>query len=288
MGQHFVPQHYLRQFATKDNPNRIWMYDKCNGQFKRLPIKNVAQASGFYFEEDETALNEQVEGPAIQPLEKLRNGKAVSQEERRLVAQYLQSQLSRVPKARNDNLDRLKREYQNMMRQVEERLQSFIKNPNSPPERVRELVRELERWKQYKLDDIPPDFTQELVQRQLPLPGVVEQLYVMTWRIMRSDAPDYFLTSDNPVHFFRWMGLLHQDVEVSVPLSSSVSLHASYRGTPMDTLFVRATPSLVKEINRRTVHGADRFLFFHQDADWVGNLAEKLHLSMNPLVWKTR
>ena len=86
----------------------------------------------------------------------------------------------------------------------------------------------------------------------------------MTWRILVSNNENAFLTSDNPFHFFESMGLANPDVEVSVPLSSTVSLHASYQGQPETTLFIHAEPRLVKEINRRTASGADRFLFFHR------------------------
>ena len=117
-----MPQHYLRQFAVKGASDNIWMYDKKDGQFKLLPIKNVAQASKFYFEEDESALSEHVEAPALQPLE---HGFSMDRGSPRMnvltVAQYLQSQLCRVPKMRSESGDRLKRNLPNMMRQIEDK-----------------------------------------------------------------------------------------------------------------------------------------------------------------------
>ena len=280
-----MPQHYLRHFAVKGDSNKIWMYDKEDERFKILPIKNVAQASGFYFEEDESALSGRVEAPALQPLEKLRNGEGVSQDERAKVATYLQSLLSRVPKKRRENQDLLSREFPNMVVRAEERLQPFIQDPSSPPEQVDELARALERWKRYDFEDIPPEFNKEVIQRQWMFPWVVKLLRMMTWRIIESDPQNFFLTSDNPVFYFEWLGFEHPAVEVSVPLSSSVSLHASYQGIPMETLFVQARPSRVKELNRRTVSGADRFIFFHQDAVWVDKIAKKPRLSLNRIVW---
>ena len=65
MGQHYVPQHYLRGFEVSDQPGMIWTYDKIAKTSKSLPIKLVAQKSGYYEEADETALANQIEGPAL-------------------------------------------------------------------------------------------------------------------------------------------------------------------------------------------------------------------------------
>ena len=96
MGQHYVQQHYLRCFGTPDDPNNIWMYDKSSKKFKRLPIKNVAQSSGFYSEEDERALSERIEQPAQDPLEQLRNGQQIKVQGRLAITVYLESMIKRV------------------------------------------------------------------------------------------------------------------------------------------------------------------------------------------------
>ena len=285
LGQHFVPQHYLRHFAVKGKPKLIWVYDKEIECFKELPIKNVAQAPRFYFEEDESALSEQVEGPALKPIETLRSGRGVSQDERRIVAKYLQAMLYRVPRMRIRILRTLKRDFHSMVARLEHKYQPFMQDPNSPRELVSEFTKAFERLKQYDVENIPADFKKELLQRQWMSRRVVELLCLMTWRIIESASPNSFLTSDNPVYYFEWLGFGDPAVEVSVPLSSSVSLHASYRGAPLETLFIQANPSMVKEINRRTVSGAERFLFFHQDAEWVGKLAKKSRLSLNRILW---
>ena len=78
-------------------------------------------------------------------------------------------------------------------------------------------------WKEYDFDDIPPDFKQELIKRQWKFPRVVELVSLMTWRIIESVAGNSFLTSDNPVHYFGWMGLTHRVVEVSVSLCLNIN-----------------------------------------------------------------
>ena len=72
MGQHYVPQHYLCGFENPDEPGMTWTYDKIAKTSKRLPIKSVAQQSGYYEEADEMALANQIEGPALHSLAALR------------------------------------------------------------------------------------------------------------------------------------------------------------------------------------------------------------------------
>ena len=282
MGYHFLPQEYLRQFAVDGDRDRIWMFDKSERSFKLLPIKNVAQAPGFYFDEDERALNERVESPAHRPLRKLRDGQDITQNERRTVALYLQVLLGRVPKSRAHRHDVLRRELPDMVAKAEEELWESGQVPEQYRERVTAVI---DRWRPDDLDDLPDQELRELTERQWVLPQVVEHLYRMTWRILVSNNENAFLTSDNPFHYFEGLGLAHADAEVSVPLSSTVSLHASHQGQPETTLFIPAEPQLVKEINRRTASGADRFLFFHRGDRWVERLARVSRPRLNRIRW---
>ena len=65
MGQHYVPQHHLRQFATPSDPGQnMGVRQSVLASAELLPIRNVAQSSDFYMEADERALSEKIEGPA--------------------------------------------------------------------------------------------------------------------------------------------------------------------------------------------------------------------------------
>lgn len=281
MGHHFLPQEYLRQFAVDGDPERIWMLDKSERAFKLLPIKSVAQAPGFYFDEDECALNEQVEVPSHQPLRKLRDGQDVTKDERGIVAKYLQALLIRVPKSRAHRRDVLTRELPTMVAKVEEELWGSGRVSEQYREQVTAVI---DRWRPDDPEDLPDGGLRELTERQWILPEVVEQLRQMTWRVIRSDNKNAFLTSDNPFHYSEGLGLAH--AEVSVPLSSTVSLHASHQGQPETTLFIPAEPWLAREINRRTASGADRFLFFHRGDRWVERLAKVPRPRLNRIRWQ--
>ena len=89
MGQHYVPQKYLRGFAEPENPDAIWMYDKKLRKFTNPDIKSIAQESAFYSAEIEYQLNDLVEKPTNLVLEKLRCREEINDQERVSLAIYI-------------------------------------------------------------------------------------------------------------------------------------------------------------------------------------------------------
>ena len=85
--------------------------------------------------------------------------------------------------------------------------------------------------------------------------------------------PLFYLTSDNPVFFFRDRGLCRPDSEMTFPISSGLLLHGSWRtGRQCERSAVR--PMYVKEMNRRTASKSTRFLFYHKSEAWVATLGD--------------
>src|SRR5262245_26885587 len=100
MGHHTVPQRYLRGFEDAHKPGWIWMDDNAKGERTLLPIKQVAQVPGFYTDEVEKALNEDVEKPGNDVIDKIRRGEALDEMDRRYLTYYVGTMLRRVPLAR--------------------------------------------------------------------------------------------------------------------------------------------------------------------------------------------
>ena len=78
MGNHYVPQQYLRGFADPSNPNSLWQFDETRSMLhspEPLPIKRIAQQRSFNDEQTEIDLNLLIEMPGNIVLEKLRTGK---------------------------------------------------------------------------------------------------------------------------------------------------------------------------------------------------------------------
>ena len=284
MGQHYLPQHYLRSFATPDDPHYIWMYDKTSKEFKRLPIQNVAQSSEFYSEEDERALSENIEQPAQAPLEQLGKGQQVDVRGRLAVTIYLESMIKRVPHIRNNMLEKAPQTKVKLLARIRgnpELLELLVLRLNLTREEVLHLI---EQWEQ-TFDSKPLSERDDIIRRQWSSLAVLECILSMTWRVIRADDSHHFLTGDNPVFFHKEYGLQPPDGEFSFPLSSDVALHGSWQGSRGELLFDRAKPEHVKEIDRRAIVAAVRFVFCHEKASWVCVVAEKPIPRLNRIRW---
>ena len=281
MGQHYVQQHYLRCFGTPEDPGNIWMYDKSSKEFKRLPVKNVAQSSEFYSEEDERALSERIEGPAQDPLEHLRNGRQIKVQDRQIVAVYLDSMIKRVPHNREKILAVAPQEKNKLLVKIRENPELWASKFNLTPV---ELLHEVEQWEQ-GFDNRSLSMKDDMLRCQWFSPDVIACIFSMTWRVIKSDGSNRFLTSDNPMFFDEGYGLKPPFGEFSFPLSSDVALHGSWQGPREGLSFVQAWPALVKEIDRRVAFAADRFVFYHQNARWVSVIAEKRRPKLNRIQW---
>lgn len=282
MGSHYVPQHYLRHFATQDDPNSIWMYYKRPSKKKpeSLPIPIVAQSRGFYTDADERALSEAIEGPAQRPLTSLRNGEILDSKERKAVALYLESMIKRVPFFRSILIALVPDTKESLIADVLNSEQTLSADFDLTTAALREQI---DRWN-HALDDTGLLRTHPAVIGQWSDPDIVDSLYSMTWRVIKSEW-DCFLTSDNPVFFDDGLGLQNQHSELSLPLSSNVALHANRQGPRAGLLFVMANQSVIEEINRRSAFRSHRFAFYHKDSAVVSSLVAMERIPVHQMMW---
>jgi hypothetical protein len=96
---------------------------------------------------------------------------------------------------------------------------------------------------------------------------VEQTLLGMNWTFLTSDdVPS--ITGDNPVFFFEHEGIGNPSSELTVPLSTTVSLWASH-GLRKYGHYVTARPFAAREINRRTASRATRYVFDRDNAPWI-------------------
>jgi hypothetical protein len=129
--------------------------------------------------------------------------------------------------------------------------------------RKAEIERILDKYskelpKKIWLNNIPPESS----------PRVVSVIASMTWRFLTYDQSPVFLTSDNPVFYFTSIGIGRPDSEVTLPISSNVTLWASWRSDLSEGYFP-TTKNAVKEINRRTASNTTRFVFHCKKENWI-------------------
>ena len=283
MGQHYVQQQYLRCFGTPETPDYIWMYDKNSKEFNRLPIKNVAQSRGFYREDDERALSEKIEQPAQSPLEQLREGKQVGVQGRRAVASYLESMLKRVPHHRKKLLATAPQVKNRLLAEIRRSPESLAGKCNLTEE---ELLSGIEQWEQEFDSGLLPA-KDDLIRRQWSSEKIIDCIVSMTWRVIKANDENCFLTSDNPMFFDEGRGLTTVDSEFNVSLSSNVALHGSWQGPRGGLLLVQKNAEVVKEINRRLAFAAERFIFFHCKAEWISVVASKQQPRLKRIQWQS-
>ena len=279
MGQHYVPQNYLKGFSDPERPAMIWISDKSEPAHrpKRLPIKAVAQRPDFYTAEAEQWLNKFVEIPAQEQLRQLAAGEHIEGVDRLIVAIYIQVMALRVPFARNV--------LGNMVRDgVADFVAELKSDPNEVPEGMSEesFHQLLDSWQQGIHENGPSlePMRKPWIQREL-----VDRIYSMTWRVVGASAPNAFLTGDNPVSFTYETGLLHPEGELTFPISSQAALHASWVPGPTETIFVAGTDFVAQEINRRTAHAAERFLFAANENVQADELANQPPPRLCPFPW---
>lgn len=285
MGHHFVPQKYLRGFATETNPRIIWMYDKVSGLSKEVPIKAVAQGANYFDAATEKALNDYVERPAQAALTKLSRQVVISGEERLQVALYIATMLMRAPRRRRKAHELIPGVLQGTVDEVRSAIAELRRHEGVNQDLVAARLRDVDRiYEAYQRD--PPAEIIEQIRSPWPSERMFTAIHDMTWRIVSSpDKSSRLLTSDNPAHFFEWLGLGRSESELTFQLDSDSVLMGNWIGPRAGLLWVQAKGTLIREANRRTASGAERLLFYHADEDWVGRLSRKSSHRLNRLAW---
>jgi hypothetical protein len=266
MGNHYIPQYYLRGFCEKFG-RTIWVYDKHDARSFPTQIKSVANICNLYPQELEKYLSEDIENPANQVLEKIRNGQNLTQAEKIALSSYIAVMWKRVPQSK----DRLKERAPGIAADLRERLhreleEAVAKNPSK---------KDLARRRKVEIDEILDRYSQEppeeIWHQVIPVertPRMIASLATMTWQFITFDEKPVFLTGDNPVFFFSDLGIGRAESELSFPISSHVTLWATRRFDLAEGYFP-ATKAFVKEMNRRIASTTTRYVFHAKEEDWI-------------------
>ena len=287
MGHHFVPQKYLKGFQSLEKADWIWAFDKKLRTAKHLPINKVAQATGFYDTEIETSLTYDVEVPGYKVIEKILRGEVVSDdptdEDRKDLSYYIATLIRRVPHSRAKG-------YKLVPETVSEVTQKFMKQFKDAAKvgwidesTLNAWLAEVEAFGQKALTHIPEEL-RKIIETPWPSESVLLAIHNMHWRVLHCKGPSFYLTSDNPAYFFEGFGLAHDEAELILPLSNEVLLHCS-RQDAKGRAELDITEWLVKEMNRRIASGADRFVFYHKDANWIHTAAMKQSDQLTRIRW---
>jgi len=250
----------------------IWAFRNGKPPFM-TSIRKIAQEDNFYSREIEKFLANEVEGPANKVIRKIREHQIISQDEKLTLAKYMMVMWKRVPETKgrliekapevvNPVLGRISKElielrdlYPDKRELIDKRL-SEIKEIGD--NKIEEII--YDSW----LQSIPPEKT----------PQSIDALSQMTWRFAIAVDGYYFITSDNPLFFFREMGIGKEKSEVSFPISKDIAVWSTWR-TDIGEGYFQARSQIVKELNRRTASTSTQFLYSPFPDDWIQLLANK-------------
>lgn len=284
MGHHFVPQRYLRNFESPGRPGFIWLHDKQGDSPNHVSIAKVAQAKGFYSAKTEDILARHVEAPANIVIRKLINGTPITSVERLQLSYYIGVMMKRIPAQRRRSTEMMPGVLKEVVSNLRQELKSIAHDMQTDPELLVRRLREVDAAES-KFARQPPPAVLERIREPWPSEGMLRALFGMTWRVLVSAGPLYFLTTDNPAFFFRAYGLAQQKAELSFPLSTTHALHGSWQPAVADLVFLRATQAIVKEINRRLVSETERMGFYHEAAPWLLTILAKKKPYLSVIHW---
>jgi len=290
---HYIPQFYLESFTDPRNEPYIWVYEKRNPNVRKAKAVNIAFEKHYYSytlqsgEKDTETLENalaDLENRAAPILQKIKNEETLSEQEKEVLSYFIAYSMTRVP---------------NYRKNIEKIGEKIIKKSMiilaSDRERFKSTIKGYEK-KTGKKTKVPiEDFIKAIMSKEidvktspefsLGMMGIAKELapifYRMRWAFLRATDEYRYVTSDNPLYFFdptnsqksfNGVGLLNENIEVCFPISSEIMLLGNwknYRG------YFQLKNKHVREINRRTVIFALRFVFSSRKSSGISTLVKK-------------
>lgn len=286
MGHHYVPQRYQKGF--KSRPDFIWLHDKRTAQVREVSIRQAAQAREFYTPEVEVLLATVVEAPTNPIIDKLTHSEPITRGEREQLALYVATMLVRVPARRRSAMEKYPERLTDFVSDVRQQLRAMAERlPIVDPSIVAERLAQVDAWAAKHATTPPADLI-ERIRQPWPSRRMVSGICDMTWRVLISSGPQYFITSDNPAFLFHSVGIINRDSELSFPLSTTHALHGCWQPAPSHLVFVpHVEQKIVREVNRRLASASDR-AFYHEPAPWLVNLLQKPNPHLSKILWSKR
>ena len=291
---HFLPQFYLRRFASSGARGRIWTYDSLFGTVRASGVKNTAYETHLYSvpREDGTRTDEfedalaDIEGRAAPVLDKLLRNESVQGQERADLSSLFALMVVRT--------DSFRRQYAEVSLGMTQLLLSTTAAHdvafNSLINKLEEEFGDVSGHHKKKLREgmLDPDRFGFVVNKAWTLnalrvhDALAPVFYRMNWTILNAKSPHYFVTGDNPVvkllpdrfsKSFYGGGYADKRIEVTLPLSPERCLVTHWNNElPSES---DITPAAVKDLNRVRAMHAERFLFADRQDFGIRRLTEK-------------
>ena len=271
MGHHYLPQHYLLGFAEE---SKLWGHDVTASRSFPTQVKSIANETEMYTEELERHLANIVEGPAQDAIDRVRRRIRLRDDDRELLANYIIAMWKRVPAGRNRVAGHIPQLAETLRVQIGQQLDAIAAaEPDLAGNAITRKAEVDQIIASYK--ENPPDYFWHHTLKSGATPRTVQALLSMDWCFLVSPG-EHFIACDNPVFFFQSEGIAADQSELSMPLSSEISLWATRANSNRPQYFTTQR-SIVLELNRRSAHNAQRFLYTRDKSPWLLDFAQKPH-----------
>ena len=275
---HYVPEYYLKGF-TSPEIGEFYMYFLSGEKTRRVAPRIVLNEKGYWSSFTEKILHEEIEVPANQVIEKIRNrGLEFEPDDKYNLARYIHNILMRVPKGREILFGRasdVTKEFRDLLR---DGISQQINNATSS-----EMADELSKIS-VQIDSEPDttfaDIPQRVWERSL-MPDMISKAAIavesMRW-IFLVAPPDFgFITSDNPV-------VVAPDASISqppngqflFPIATDIALWGTWNVLRPQG-YRNITTAQVKVANEWIVSQANKYVFHNRHRNYIETLNRKLH-----------
>jgi hypothetical protein len=282
MGQHYIPRYYLEGFTEFPDSSNIWVYEKGDDRVFQTSIKSVANENNRWPRSVEEYLANRIETPAKPVLDKIRNRRPITQSDKDTLSAYMVLMLQRVPRGFERMKAKAPEVLDKLFNDLEMDIKRLVEEHPSKKDTLQNRLHELSDWKLKYEKDFPMEVWYQNL-RPDALPKVRAVLPAMTWIFLTSDKRQSFLTNDNPLFFFEGMGIGRPESEITFPISSRVTLWATWRKNLREG-YIAAKDSIIREINRRTASATTKYAYYSEQAKWVVRLINNKNLRLNRLV----
>jgi hypothetical protein len=292
--QHYIPKFYLEGFADPVDGAFLYQYEKGKDGFVKVSPANTALQKYYYEftlpdgnkdrETIEKALSG-VEQDAARVFRKIEVGQSLDHQEKSLFSLFLTIMAMRVPAYRQDYESGAAQTMKEIMRAVASDPEKFAivskrvrakhgDEDSVSDERVRKFILN------GKYDLKPPSELSLQAVTELPV-EIAEIIAKMHWSFLIAPMTCPFVTSDNPFFYDdptlnplpKGSGLLYRNVEVTFPMTPKIAFLGTWYNLNRER--IQISEFAVREVNRRTVTCALRFVYASEGSTLLAKLVQK-------------
>lgn len=293
---HYIPRFYLNGFTDPAKSNAVWVFDKDDEKAFPAAPANIACEKHYHTfvmedgEKDTESIEHLyglIEAPSSAVIRKIHAEEALSNEDISVFSTFAASMMIRVPNHRS-NIEKavgsLMMKSQAMLANNKEAFESsynrYLEETGSDSDLTAEDVRQFVLEEKYTTT-INPQVS--LYFSVMSIEHIAEVFHKMNWAFIKSTNDHKFLSCDNPLFYFDpthdrnsfyGVGLLNKAVEVTLPLSQDICAYGSWDNAGQHNT-VNGKNQMIKNINRRTVLAAKRFVFSSEYSDTLFKFAIK-------------